>query len=214
MFKQVKRAKAAKICWDMSDYWGIPLLMKFQQFNMAILVPFKPYWCCSGIFWHNFCMIMIVDGSWCCIPWSKRLRKPMLFLHIQQWSPPLSEMFSVNWFINFCRMGNLQETPMFLVKSCVIHCFRLRFSHLNQSIDQLGTVSISKSEFIFFKVTRAIPGLPWTQDWVNVLRGVDQFIWKHLKTKDFSRRQELWVWSIWQRLTAFDCVWHCFVIIV
>ena len=59
----------------------------------------------------------------------------------------------------------------------------------------------------FFKVTRAIPGLPWTQDWVNVLRGVDQFIWKHLKTKDFSRRQELWVWSIWQRLTAFDCVW-------
>ena len=111
--------------------------------------------------------------------------------------------------------GKICRRPLcFMVKSCVIHCFRLRFSHLNQSIDQLGTVSISKSEVFFFKVTRAIPGLPWTQDWVNVLRGVDQFIWKHLKTKDFSRRQELWVWSIWQRLTAFDCVWHCFVIIV
>ena len=154
MFKQVKRAKAAKICWDMSDYWGIPLLMKFQQFNMAILKPFKPYWCCSGIFWHNFCMIMIVDGSWCCTPiWPKRLQKPMLFLHIQIYPTVIPTTFRdvfgqlVHQLLSD---GKICRRPLcFMVKSCVIHCFRLRFSHLNQFIDQLGTVSIAKSDFCF-----------------------------------------------------------------
>ena len=148
---------------------------------------------------------MIVDGSWCCTPiWSKTLRKPMLFLHIQQWSPPLSEMFSVNWFINFCRMGNLQETPMFHGKIMCNPLFPVKIFPPQSIHWSTGNSFHFKIWVYFFKVTRAIPGLPWTQDWVNVLRGVDQFIWKHLKTKDFSRRQELWVWSIWQRLTAFD----------
>jgi hypothetical protein len=38
--------------------------------------------------------------------------------------------------------------------------------------------------FVFSQVTRAIPGLPWTQDWVNVFRGVDQF---YLKTSENKR---------------------------
>ena len=43
--------------------------------------------------------------------------------------------------------GKICGRPLcFMVKSCVIHCFRLRFSHLNQSMDQLGTVFIAKSE--------------------------------------------------------------------
>ena len=163
---------------------------------------------------------MIVDGSWCCTPiWSKTLRKPMLFLHIQQWSLPLSEMFSVNWFINFCRMGNLQETPMFLVKSCVIHCFRLRFSHLNQSIDQLGTVSISKSEFIFSRwLGRFLASLgrrTGSMFWGELI-SLSENIWKQ-KTFPGAKSFESEAFdSVWLRLTLLrdysigecDPTWH------
>ena len=109
--------------------------------------------------------------------------------------------------------GKICRRPLcFMVKSCVIHCFRLRFSHLNQSIDQLGTVSISKSEFFFFKVTRAIPGLPWTQDWLGQCFEGSWSV--YLKTSENKRLFQAPRALSLKHLTAFDCVWHCFVIIV
>ena len=88
----------------------------------------------------------------------------------------------------------------FMVTSCVIHCFRLRFSHLNQSIDQLGTVSISKSEFIFSRwLGRFLASLgrrTGSMFWGELI-SLSENIWKQ-KTFPGAKSFES---------EAFDCVW-------
>ena len=124
--------------------------------------------------------------------------------------------------------GKICRRPLcFMVKFPGFGMFPLIFVNTNSLINREQFPSQHPSLF-FFKVIPVNRGLPWMQagldqccslchdvlgelngvewSWME-LNGVDQFIWKHLKTKDFSRRQELWVWSIWQRLTAFDSVW-------
>ena len=91
----------------------------------------------------------------------------------------------------------------FMVKSCVIHCFRLRFSHLNQSIDQLGTVSISKSEFFF----QGDSG----DSWPPLDAGLGQCFegsWSvYLKTSENKRLFQAPRALSLKHLTAFDSVW-------
>ena len=190
----------------MSDYWGIPLLMKFQHGHFrAFLSHTDVVPAFSGVISAWSWLLMVLDVA---LPFGPRhFGNPCCFCisnsdphHFPRCFRSTGSSTSVGW-------ENLQETPMFHGKIMCNPLFPVKIFPPQSIHWSTGNSFHFKIWVYFFKVTRAIPGLPWTQDWVNVLRGVDQFIWKHLKTKDFSRRQELWVWSIWQRLTAFDSVW-------
>ena len=116
--------------------------------------------------------------------------------------------------------GKICRRPLcFMVKSCVIHCFRLRFSHLNQSIDQLGTVSISKSEFIFSRwLGRFLASLgrrTGSMFWGELI-SLSENIWKQ-KTFPGAKSFESEAFdSVWLRLTLLrdysigECAptWH------
>ena len=116
--------------------------------------------------------------------------------------------------------GKICRRPLcFMVKSCVIHCFRLRFSHLNQSNDQLGTVSISKSEFIFSRwLGRFLASLgrrTGSMFWGELI-SLSENIWKQ-KTFPGAKSFESEAFdSVWQRLTLLrdysigecDPTWH------
>ena len=99
--------------------------------------------------------------------------------------------------------------------------FPLIFVNTNSLINREQFPSQHPSLF-FFKVIPVNRGLPWMQagldqccslchDVLGELNGVEWSWSENLKTKALFRRQEFWVWSIWQRLTMFDCVWHLLV---
>ena len=106
---------------------------------------------------------------------------------------------------------NLRETPMFHGNIMCNPLFPVKIFPPQPIHGLTGNSFHRKIRFFFSQVTRAIPGLPWTQDWVNVLRiliSLSENIWKQ---KTFSGAKG--VLSL-KRLTAFDRVWHCFVIIL
>ena len=206
MCRNVLCAKAAKICWDMSDYWGIPLLMKFQHGHFrAFLSHTDVVPAFSGIISAWSWLLMVLDVA---LPFGPRhFGNPCCFCisnsdpyHFPRCFRSTGSSTSVGWEI--CR-----RRLCFMVKSCVIHCFRLRFSHLNQSIDQLGTVSISKSEFFFSRwLGRFLASLgrrTGSMFWGELI-SLSENIWKQ-KTFPGAKSFESEAFdSVWQRLTAFD----------
>ena len=137
----------------------------------------RGFWSVSGIAHTWWWFLMTLDGSWCCIPWSKRHRKPMLFgisnrgpHHFPRcvWSTGSST--SLVWW------ENLQETPMFHGKIPGFRDVSADFCQ-HQFIDQPGTVSIATSEFVFFPrwLRRILASLGCRRDWINAVICVMMF---------------------------------------
>ena len=126
---------------------------------------------------------------------------PVIFLSTQPAHQSVDQLRALSQ-----RFFHLQKTPMFNGQIHVFNgfgMFRSKFSHLNQSADQRGKVSVATS-VLLVKVTRAIPGLPWMQ------AGLRQCFWwslsVYLKTKTIFRRQDFFeseaIDSVLLRLTV------------
>ena len=120
------------------------------------------------------CMMMSLDDSWWFLMLHSNLvqetSEANVVWHIQQWFPPLSQVFSVSWF---------RDLSLEIFPSQLIHGSTESSFHRN-------------SRFFSRWLGRFLASLRCRRDWLNAFREV-RSLSVYLKTTATFRRQEFWV---------------------